>query len=82
MDYLSIESLPRFAIFSDVKAGRNITATCLVETSAMGKGSSICQMEPGTREVGREMRCTAMGNTALKTWTLLTIIPNLVGRSL
>jgi hypothetical protein len=81
MDYSRIASLPPFVIFSDVTVGRNITATYLVETSDMGKGSSICQMVPGTREVGCEMRCTAMGNTALKTCALFAFIPNVLGRS-
>jgi hypothetical protein len=80
MGYLHTESLTPFLLFSDFVAVRSITETCLVKTSAMGKGSSICQMEPGTREAGFEMRCTATGNTVSKTFAIVIIMPNLSGR--
>jgi len=80
MGYSRTESLTPFVILSDFAAARSITGTCLVETGAMGKGYSICQMGLGTREAGFEMRCTAMGNIALKTFAVPTIIPNFLGR--
>ena len=66
---------------SDVTVARNITGTSLVKTSVTDKVFSICQVEPGTKEVGFGMRCTAMGSTALKTCAPVNspLVPNLPG---
>ena len=69
-----------FLVVFDFIVVHNITGTYLVEMNAMDRGSSTYQVEPGTREAGHKMRCTAMENTASKMLATVTTISDIVGR--